>query len=366
MKFYKQFPAKHSFSHILKVITLILFTSVGCAFIAIPDPLPIKQNTSSLDKLGILITQKEFDPKVMYRPKQEIILTLIQNEIIEENKSNEQFVLIDNFGDKDGFDYSQEHFGVERKNVLELQYSYRQSSVPIVMNIFGALTLGILPIKQNFQLHVTPIIHDSNGQQTTLTKIESPVLSEWRSWFLFPFGYTESNESVFLQNIIKYSLHSGLEEIKERKIALNSYSTKIDKLNLPFRMKLVREIECGGSLLFAYRQTINSAKGKKICKTIIHFANKTDKIVTLDSKSFILKVDNTNISPIESIPGPNGEMQNLSPKLSLQPKETRQYNGIALYFSMDSNLGIPSFLEYRDKNISEHPIFISVKPQKHE
>lgn len=335
---------------------VIFFTS--CTYLAIPDPLEIKIKHASREKIGIMITPNQMDDKVLYRKNPGAIGKAMKSALVEINKQENQFVLLDTLGDADGFDYNQEFVGLEKKNLIELKYSYQSIAPPIIQNIFGIFTLGILPIKRNYQFFISPIVFDGEGKSHSLKTIESPVISEWNSWFLFPFDSREAKEFEFLQNGITVAIYSAMEAIETNKISVSSFQTKINKLNLPFRMMLGDKVRCGSSLSFGYRTNIKAGSGKTMCKALVLFANKTDGKLILDSRNFRLKFKDKDERPIESIPRHNGEVENLVSVVTLDPRSSASQIPVALYFAPPASVGMPMELEYYDKNISEIPIFV--------
>ncbi|EMJ88851.1 hypothetical protein [Leptospira meyeri] len=345
----------------LTIVIIVVLSLTSCTYLSIPDPLDIKMKHSSSGKIGILLTQNHSERNVYYRDIPKEIKNAMKNTIKEINKQNDQFVFIDTLGDGDGFDYNQEIIGLEKKNLIELKYSYQQSSVPIIMNVIGALTLGILPIRTNFQFNVSPIVYDETGKPNSLKTIQSPVMSKWNSWLLLPFDSNESKEHEFLQNILTSSIYSAMEDIETTKITINSFQTKIIKLNLPFRIMLADKVRCGNSLLFGYRKNINAASGKSMCKASVLFANKTDGNLTLDSRNFRLKFNDKVQSSLESVSDGKGGMESLVTVTTFNPGPAVGQRPMVIYFAPPTSFGNPSELEYFDKKISELPIFVTLE-----
>ncbi|BDA78221.1 hypothetical protein LPTSP3_g11510 [Leptospira kobayashii] len=360
MKILSEFSIKKSFfpTFFISLFLLGITTSLlpGCSYITVSDEMKQRNHVDSPNRLGIAIVQGDHLYNRAFRSASPELIIAIKKILEEKNRTKEQLVNIDTLGDGSEYDYTQEFSTMEKKNILELQYLYERTTIPVVMNWLGLITLGILPIKQTFQFTVTPIIHDSNGKATSLSPIQSSTtINEWKSWFLFPFGYTKSREVDYLQYILSESIDSALKEIETKKIALSSFKPNSPPLELPFRMSMDPAV-CDVTTSFGNRSIIAAKPGNFICFVSVLFANKTENTVFLNTGDFKIVVGGKEFTAMTSVPTSYGKEENLTQSLSLEKGDSGWNMRMVFFFSYPKSLGDPTVLRYTDKQISTIPV----------
>lgn len=197
-------------------------------------------------------------------------------------------------------------------------------------------------------------------------------MDEWKSWFLLPLSFSsEAKETKYIHDILKATLSSALEEIKDKKLSANNFNSNYHRLELPFRMKTDKgyceERYKTGNL------TIIAGTGNTICVPSTYFiniSNKTSQNLRISSQNFSIIVDGKAIKPLDEIvlrkekrlldSGDN--RMNLQKTINIKPGKT---GGLpVMYFEVPKSFREISYLQYIDKDIYKDPIFIKFKLQK--
>ncbi|MCC5815828.1 MAG: hypothetical protein JJT78_13830 [Leptospira sp.] len=281
---------------------------------------------------------------------------------------------IDTILDASPFDYIQDYRNSPKKNILEVQVEFDQHRVNSTFWI-NFLTMGIFPSFGKYNVNLKGIYYDSQGNRTHLDGKKTIVLNQIRSWFLYPLSFIE-NDSAYkmLKFYILDYIKESYSKIQEMNLAIGSYKTAGEPLEIPFRMRIY-DLYCGkqefsrnankGGTEILY--PVYDSLTYQICFVSLELRNHTPYRIYSNSTDFSIfaggkryrglseiEVNTSNKNPDKREYGTKDTI-NLNKQLKLDPKHTS--SGVyGVYFLIPhEDVNRMEFIRWENKEISENP-----------
>jgi len=279
---------------------------------------------------------------------------------VNDTSKNKKYELVDTYGDNPEFDYSQEFRNYPKKNLIEIQYQYKE----VADKISNLFTLGILPTA-SWKYKI--FIYDAEGTKIEIKELESELISEFWGIMIFPNRFIQSRErrielaksmvQAMIQEAASYAIAKGLK--------LDEFDSSYKLTSLPFRMKPAvsncKSIISSGMNAPGIRTTWTPSALHNGCDVVLKFLNKTDKIINLETQQFTLVTDKKLYSPKREINlfqrnitgnavSTNTSLQSVLKYMNLQPN-VKSSDSIELFFEYPHDEK-PLLIRWQDTNQS--------------
>ncbi|MCG9874656.1 MAG: hypothetical protein MH321_07725 [Leptospiraceae bacterium] len=258
-------------------------------------------------KLGVAILQKGQKEKLPFSltlEMAEMISNSQENLIISDWKPNQFIEWIPTYSNG-SFDETQDYLSKTKKNILEIQTSLTYKS-GLGSEVFHALTFSLIPRVFDYKLQMKSYFYDSDGVRHQLMIQESFSIVDKKGKFVDHDAF-ENNAEQQIQSRLVEMIQKSYSMIREKNISHTNFEPiQRSKSTNPFLLS-IDYISCFNKYQFDYGPgvldtVIFDNKEYSFCRTELHFYNRTEKTISIDSKDFYLISNKDQTQALEDIP----------------------------------------------------------------
>jgi hypothetical protein len=206
---------------------------------------------------------------------------------------------------EDSFDDTHDYLSNPKKNILEIHTTLTYKS-GLGSDIFHTLSFSLIPRVFDYNLQLRSYFCDSEGIRHELMNTESYSIIDKQGKFV-NHDTLENNAEQQIQARLAEMIQRSHSMIREKKYSQTDYeSIERSKSTYPFFLS-VDYISCFNKYQFDYGPgvldtVIFENKEYSFCRTELHFYNRTEKTISIDSKDFYLVSNDDQIHTLETIP----------------------------------------------------------------
>jgi len=206
--------------------------------------------------------------------------------------------------EKGGYDDTQDYLSINKKNILEIHTSLTYKS-GFGSEVFHALTFSLIPRVFDYNLQLRSYFYDSDGFRHELMSTESYSILDKKGKFVDQDAFNNNAEQQ-IQARLAEMIQRSHSMIREKKYSHTDFEPiERSKSTNPFLLS-IDYISCYNKYQFDYGPgvldtVIFDNKEYSFCKTELHFYNRTEKTVSLDSIDFYLVSNNDQTQALEDI-----------------------------------------------------------------
>lgn len=289
---------------------LITFLVLSCSqehsSIRIPSE-PLRKNSLlNSSKLGVAILQniqKEKLPHTLLHEMSGMIFNAQENLKRSDWELRQNIEWIPTY-EKGGYDDTQDYLSINKKNILEIHTSLTYKS-GFGSEVFHALTFSLIPRVFDYNLQLRSYFYDSDGFRHELMSTESYSILDKKGKFVDQDAFNNNAEQQ-IQARLAEMIQRSHSMIREKKYSHTDFEPiERSKSTNPFLLS-IDYISCYNKYQFDYGPgvldtVIFDNKEYSFCKTELHFYNRTEKTVSLDSIDFYLVSNNDQTQALEDI-----------------------------------------------------------------
>lgn len=200
------------------------------------------------------------------------------------------------------FDDTQDYLSITKKNILEIHTSLTYKS-GLGSEVFHALTFSLIPKAFDYDLQMKSFFYDSDGSRIELVTTESYSIVD-KQGMLVDHNALDNNAEQQIQARLAEMIQRSHSMIREKNISHTSFeSYEKEKNTNPFLLS-IDYISCYNKYQFDYGPGVSDTvlfdkKEYSFCRTELHFYNRTEKTISIDSKDFYLISKNDQTQALE-------------------------------------------------------------------
>jgi hypothetical protein len=255
-------------------------------------------------KLGVAILhniQKEKLPHPLLLEMSGMTFKAQENLQMSDWKPNQRIEWISTYVDC-SFDDTKDYLSITKKNILEIHTSLTYKS-GLGSEVFHALTFSLIPKAFDYDLQMKSFFYDSDGFRIELVTTESYSIVD-KQGMLVDHDAFENNAEQQIQARLAEMIQRSHSMIREKNISHTSFeSYEKEKNTNPFLLS-IDYISCYNKYQFDYGPGVLDTvlfdkKEYSFCRTELHFYNRTEKTISIDSKDFYLITKNDQTQALE-------------------------------------------------------------------
>ena len=255
-------------------------------------------------KLGVAILhniQKEKLPHPLLLEMSGMTFKAQENLQMSDWKPNQRIEWISTYVDC-SFDDTQDYLSITKKNILEIHTSLTYKS-GLGSEVFHALTFSLIPKAFDYDLQMKSFFYDSDGFRIELVTTESYSIVD-KQGMLVDHNAFDNNAEQQIQARLAEMIQRSHSMIREKNISHTSFeSYEKEKNTNPFLLS-IDYISCYNKYQFDYGPGVSDTvlfdkKEYSFCRTELHFYNRTEKTISIDSKDFYLITKNDQTQALE-------------------------------------------------------------------
>lgn len=266
---------------------------------------PLGENElANSPKLGVAILHNIQKEKLPYYLLQEMVEMIFNSQVnlqMSDWKLNQFIEWISTYVDC-SFDDTQDYLSITKKNILEIHTSLTYKS-GLGSEVFHALTFSLIPKAFDYDLQMKSFFYDSDGFRIELVTTESYSIVD-KQGMLVDHNAFDNNAEQQIQARLAEMIQRSHSMIREKKYSQTDYEPiERSKSTYPFLLS-IDYISCFNKYQFDYGPGVSDTilfdkKEYSFCKTELHFYNRTEKTISIDSKDFYLITKNDQTQALE-------------------------------------------------------------------
>jgi len=255
-------------------------------------------------KLGVAILhniQKEKLPHPLLLEMSGMTFKAQENLQMSDWKPNQRIEWISTYVDC-SFDDTQDYLSITKKNILEIHTSLTYKS-GLGSEVFHALTFSLIPKAFDYDLQMKSFFYDSDGFRIELVTTESYSIVDKQGKFV-DHNALDNNAEQQIQARLAEMIQRSHSMIRLKKYSHTNYEPiERIKSTYPFLLS-IDYISCFNKYQFDYGPGVSDTvlfdkKEYSFCRTELHFYNRTEKTISIDSKDFYLITKNDQTQALE-------------------------------------------------------------------
>jgi hypothetical protein len=328
---------------------------VSCQSRSLATAIPHKEvehsNLANSPKLGIAILRNVQKDKILHSLQYEMtrILSKAQENLKRYDwKPNDIIEWIPTYSE-DSFDDTHDYLSNPKKNILEIHTTLTYKS-GFGSDIFHTLSFSLIPKVFDYNLQLRSYFYDSEGILHELMNTESYSIINKQGKFV-NHDTLENNAEQQIQARLIGLIQQSQAKIREKKYSHNNFEPVVMEQNTnPFYLN-IDYFSCFNKYQFDYGPgvldtVVFDSQNYSFCRTELHFYNRTNKILSIDSKDFYLVSNSDLTQALESIPvmyvesRGNGNFlrkntsRNFSKRVILNERDKPSEESIELFFML--------------------------------
>lgn len=266
---------------------------------------PLGENElANSPKLGVAILHNIQKEKLPYYLLQEMVEMIFNSQVnlqMSDWKLNQFIEWISTYVDC-SFDDTQDYLSITKKNILEIHTSLTYKS-GLGSEVFHALTFSLIPKAFDYDLQMKSFFYDSDGFRIELVTTESYSIVD-KQGMLVDHNAFDNNAEQQIQARLAEMIQRSHSMIREKKYSQTDYEPiERSKSTYPFLLS-IDYISCFNKYQFDYGPGVSDTvlfdkKEYSFCRTELHFYNRTEKTISIDSKDFYLITKNDQTQALE-------------------------------------------------------------------